>query len=64
MICPACSNTVTMPITTVPPLSVCPVCGRTVVLVNGAARLAQAADTIHLTDDQKIALKKLRPVNA
>jgi hypothetical protein len=53
-----------MPITTVPPLSVCPVCGRTVVLVNGAARLAQAADTIHLTDDQKIALKKLRPVNA
>ena len=60
MMCPN-GHDVTFPVTNEPPLSVCPVCGRTVKIVNGAASFAMAEDTIHLTDDQKIALKKLRP---
>jgi hypothetical protein len=60
MRCPN-GHDVTFPPTTVPPLSVCPVCGRTVVLTDGSARLATFDDTQNLTDDQKIALRKLRP---
>lgn len=52
---------VIFPVTNEPPLSVCPQCGRTVVIHDGAARFAMAEDTIHLTDDQKIELRKLRP---
>ncbi len=63
MICPNChkdSDLTPPPIA--PPLTVCRNCGRTLVVLNGSARLAMAEDTIHLSDDQKIAFRKLRPV--
>jgi hypothetical protein len=61
MICPGCSNTVTFPVTKEPPLSVCPICGRTVVIDGIAARLAVAEDTRHLDVQQMKDLKRLRP---
>jgi hypothetical protein len=52
---------VVFPVTTVPPLSICPVCGRTVVVENDNAIFATADDTATLTDAQRRELKKLRP---
>lgn len=62
MICPSCGNEVEFLGTSIaPPLAVCPSCGHTVVVTDGSVRLAVAADTAHLTDDKKIALRKFRP---
>ena len=55
------NHDVTFPVTAVPPLSVCPQCGRTVVIENGVASFATSEHTLHLTDDQRIELRKLRP---
>ena len=62
MICPACSEEME-PIGTdiAPPLAMCPECERSLVLTDGAPRLAQAADVKRITDDQLAALRKLRP---
>jgi hypothetical protein len=61
MICPSCGEE-RDPIGTAiaPPLAVCPACERSLVLTDGGARLAAAADTAPLTPDQLLALKKLR----
>ena len=52
---------VVFPVTSVPPLSVCPQCGRTVVVENDNAIFATAENTGILTDAQRRELKKLRP---
>ncbi len=52
---------VVFPVTSVPPLSVCPVCGRTVVILDGTALFATSMNTLNLTDAQRRELKKLRP---
>jgi hypothetical protein len=44
----------------VPPLAICPNCERSIVLIDGTARLANADDTNGLTPDQSLALKKLK----
>ena len=59
--CPTGGHDVVFPVTSVPPLSVCPVCGRTVVVENDNAIFATSENTKTLTDAQRLSLKKLRP---
>jgi hypothetical protein len=43
-----------------PPLAICPDCERSLVVIEGRARLATAADVTDITPDDKAALSQLR----
>lgn len=61
MICPACSEDVDpVGVDIAPPLAICPACERSIVLDADGPRIAKAIDTATVSDDQLLALKKLR----
>lgn len=47
-----------------PSLVLCPHCGRTLVVSGETVRLAEKADVVHLTDDERVALRRQRPASA
>jgi len=63
VICASCKYDVTpQGLDISPPLAVCPECGQTLVILDGdACRVAKRDDTIDVSDDKRIALRKLRP---
>lgn len=61
MICPSCNAEIDPAGWTIaPPLAICPVCERSLVVGAGGERIATAADVQDLTAEQKLALSQLR----
>ena len=60
--CPACLASLDVPaMTTLKGLAPCPSCARTLVVTDGAVRLATAEDVLPLSETERNQIKALRP---